>query len=268
MTEETGLAVREETALAVGDIPDIPEEFATAGLEAVEQGDLIIPRARIVQPTSKLDSKPGEFYFNLTGESKAQIHAVLVNMTKGRVYWSSDLAADPICASDDAKTPRQPAGQGCGPTCDRCPYAQWGEDGEKPACSLVYNFLAADIEADNAPFILSLHGASVKHAKTILSAFSLKRKPLFSQPVVIASTKVTNDKGVFYEVTMRPCGMESRGGGRAFDWRPYAELYKGYKSLTIKADADREGFAAETQEPEDDLPDDLAEALEGTEALF
>ena len=262
MTQETALTVREETALAVGDIPAIPEEFAMAGLEAVEQADLIIPRARIVQPTSKLDGNPGEFYFNLTGESKPQIHAVLVNMTKGRVYWSSDLAADPICASDDAKMPREQV-QGCGPTCEKCPYAQWGEDNAKPPCSLVYNFLAADIEADNSPFILSLHGASVKHAKTILSAFSLKRKPLFSQPVIISATEVKNDKGRFYEVTIRP-----NGGGRAFDWRPYAELYKGYKSLTIKADADREGFAAETQEPSDDLPDDLAEALDGSEPLF
>lgn len=261
MTEQTSVAVREETGLAVTDIPDIPEELATAGLDAVEQSDLIIPRVRIVQPTSKLDGRPGEFYFNLTGESKPQIRAVLVNMTKGRVYWSSDLAGDPICASDNAKTPRTPV-QGCGPTCETCAYAQWGEDGEKPACSLVYNFLAADLEEDNSPFIISLHGASAKHAKTILSAFSLKRKPLFSEPVVIASSEVKNDKGRFYEVTIRP-----NGGARGFDWRPYAELYKAYQDLTVRADADRETFVAE-QGPSDDLPEGLDAALDGSEPVL
>lgn len=246
-------------------VPAIPEEYALAGLEAMERSDLIIPRARVIQPTSKLDGKPGEFHFNLTGTTKELVHAVLINMTKGRVYWSADLAADPICASDDAKTPRQ-AVQGCGPTCEACTYAQWGDDDKPPACNLVYNFLAADTDEDNAPFILSLHGASVKHAKTILSAFTLKRRPLFAEPVTIMAVEVRNDKGRYYEIVIRP-----NGAGRQHDWRPYAELYKGHKDLTMRADADREGFAAEAQpEPplDEELPEGLSDALEGTERLF
>lgn len=254
----------QETALAVmdADVPAIPEEFANAGLEAMDRTDLVIPRARVIQPTSKLDGTPGQFHFNLTGKTKAQVHAVLVNMTKARVYWSTDLAADPICASDDARTPRQQV-QGCGPTCDQCSNAQWQDDAP-PACSLVYNFLAADVDEDNAPFIISLHGASVKHAKTILSAFSLKRRPLFSQQVIISATEVKNDKGRFYEVVIRP-----NGGGRSFDWRPYAAMYKGFKSTTMRADADRETFAPPVDDSADDeLPEGLNEALDGAEPLM
>jgi len=246
-----------ELTVVEAQVPAIPEEFAGAGLESMDRSDLIIPRAQVIQPTSKLDGRPGQFHFNLTGECKDEINAVLVNMSKGRVYWSADLAADPLCASDDAKTPRE-AQEGYGPTCDVCPYAQWGEDGAPPACRLVYNFLAADLDDDSTPFLLALHGTSVKHAKTVLSAFSLKRKPLFSQPVVISSVEVKNDKGRFYEVVMRP-----NGGGRPFDWRPFAEMYRAYKHTTIRADADREDFAAEAKAEADDpdLLDDAAEAL-------
>ena len=249
-----------ENNLAVvrnADVPAIPEELIGAGLEAMDRGDLIIPRARVIQPTSKLDGRPGQFHFNLTGECKDSIHAVLLNMSKGRVYWSADLAADPLCASDDARTPREQR-EGYGPTCDACPFSQWGDEGQPPKCSLVYNFLAADLDDDNTPFLLALHGSSVKHAKTVLSAFALKHLPLFSQPVQIDAIEVKNDKGRFYEVVMRP-----NDGGRPFDWRPFAEMYRAYKHTTIRADADREDFAAEAKAEADDpdLLDDAAEAL-------
>jgi len=246
----------EQLAVVDAQVPAIPEDLAGAGLEAMDRSDLVIPRARVIQPTSKLDGKPGEFHFNLTGESKPQIHAVLVNMSKGRVLWSTDLAADPLCASDDARAPRTPQ-QGYGPTCDACPYAQWGDANEPPKCSLVYNFLAADLDDDDAPFILSLHGASIKHAKTVLSAFQLKRQPLFAKPVTISAVETKNDKGRFYEVVLRP-----DSGTDAFDWRPFAEMYRGYKNTTIQADADREDFAAEakTEAANEDL-------LDGTEVL-
>jgi hypothetical protein len=93
----------------------------------------------------------------------------------------------------------------------------------------------------------------------------LKRKPLFSQPVTISAVETKNDKGRFFEVVLRP-----NGGEGAFDWRPYADLYRAYKSTLIRADGDREGFAAEaaTADPDGDLPDGLADALDGSKPLF
>jgi len=60
-----------ENNLAVvrnADVPAIPEELMGAGLEAMDPRDLVIPRAQVIQPTSKLEGKPGQFYFNLTGQ--------------------------------------------------------------------------------------------------------------------------------------------------------------------------------------------------------
>ena len=132
--------------------------------------------------------------------------------------------------------------------------SQWGDEGQPPKCSLVYNFLAADLDDDNTPFLLALHGSSVKHAKTVLSAFQLKRQPLFAKPVTISAVETKNEKGRFYEVVLRP-----DSGTDAFDWRPFAEMYRGYKNTTIQADADREDFAAEAKAEADD-PDLLSDA--------
>jgi len=53
--------------------------------------------------------------------------------------------------------------------------------------------------------------------------------------------------------------MRPNGGGRPFDWRPFAEMYRAYKHTTIRADADREDFAAEAKAEADD-PDLLSDA--------
>ena len=227
------LAVREESALV--EVPAIPESLAMAGLEEVDRSDLILPRVRVIQPTSKLEGNPGQLHYNLTGEAVDAIHAVLLKMTKSRVCWDKDnLGADPLCASDDAKTPRSQYADIYSDACASCPMAQWGVESDPstpPACRLVFNFLAADLDHDDAIFVIGLGATSVKHAKKILSVFTLKRKPLFSQPVMVQAVKAESDKGKWYEVVITP-----NGGSRQFDWRPYAAMYQAYQAVTVEAD--------------------------------
>ena len=231
------LAVREESALV--EAPAIPESLAMAGLEEVDRSDLILPRVRVIQPTSKLEGNPGQLHYNLTGEAVDQIRAVLLKMTKSRVCWDKEnLGADPLCASDDAKTPRSQYAGIYAERCADCPMAQWSDDAP-PACRLVYNFLAADLDNDGAIFVIGLGATSVKHAKKILSVFALKRKPLFAQPVVIQSIKAESDKGKWYEVVITP-----NGGSRQFDWRPYAAMYQAYQAVTVEADVENDAEAA------------------------
>lgn len=226
-------------------IPAIPQDLAMAGLEEVGREDLIIPRVRIIQPTSKLEGDAGQFHFNLTGECRDSIHAVLLKMTKSRVCWDQDsLGADPLCASDDAKTPRGQYASIYATHCENCPMAQWGE--EAPKCRLMYNFLATDLEGDL--FIIGLGSTSVKHAKKILSVFTLKRKPLFSRSVNIASVQMSDERGKWYEIVITP-----NGSGRGFDWRPYAEMYQAYQKVMVTADTENPiDPAADEPEFEDD----------------
>ena len=212
-------------------IPEIPAELSMEGMEGIEQSDLMVPRMRVLQPTSKLDGTTGEFHFNLTGETKKTVVAVLLRVQKGRVMWNpDDLGAAPVCASDDDKMPRS-GGTYANPCAD-CPMSKWGAENPPPACSATYNFLAADTEDDNAPFMLSLSKTSLKHAKRIISVFVLKHKPLWSGPVRIMSILVTGDKGKWYEVTFTPAPP------KGFDWRPYREMYLGMKAMELRTDTE------------------------------
>lgn len=239
-TEETLPAVQESAEVAT--IPDIPEELAMAGLEAMDSSDLVLPRARVLQPTSKLDGERGHFHFNLTGECKPQIKAVLVDFTKTRVYWSDTLGDRPFCASDDTRAPRADYAGKYADACETCPWAQRVND-EPSACQLHYNFLAVDLE-DNTPFIITLHGKSIQHAKAILTYFRIKKRALFEEPVIITSVDSKNDKGRFYEITIR--AMSGQG---PFDWQPYAQMHRAYKAATLGPETER------AERPLDDEPE-------------
>jgi len=242
---EMALAVAEPNELA------IPDEYLGEGLEGIDQDDLTMPRIRVIQPTSKLDGDPGTFHNNLTQATKKRIDAVLLRVTKSRVCWDSgDLAAPPVCASDDAITPRAEYEMVFAKTCASCPQARWGSDGVPPACRFTYNFLGADREDDDAPFVLSLSGASIKQAKRVISAFALKRKPLWSRPVTIQAVEVKNDKGRFYEVAIAPAQA-----ARDFDWQTYRGLYLALRGETIVADtAPTEGTDIPHIDDDEEMP--------------
>lgn len=224
-------------------VPEIPADLSMEGMEGIDQSDLMVPRARVLQPTSKLEGEAGEFHFNLTGETKKTVLAVLLRVQKGRVMWDAeDLTAAPVCASDDDKTPR-PGGVSNGRPCITCQYAKWGQDNTPPPCSQTYNFLATDTEDDNAPFMLSLSKTSLKHAKRIISVFVLKHKPLYSAPVRIMSTLVTSDKGKWYEVTFTPAPA------KGFDWRPYREMYLGMRAMELRTDTEQTAASEPRDQP-------------------
>lgn len=245
MTDQLGLRERvepeaqsNETAIATtsqnvpATIPEIPADYSMEGMDGIDRSDLMVPRARVIQPTSKLEGDAGWFHFNLSGMAKKTVVAVLLRIQKGRVLWNpDDLAAAPVCASDDDKMPR-PGGTYTGPCVD-CQMSKWGADNAPPPCSQTYNFLAADTEDDNAPFMMSLSKTSLKHAKRIISVFVLKHKPLYSGPVRIMSNLVTSDKGKWYEVTFTPAPA------KGFDWRPYREMYLGMQAMELRTDTER-----------------------------
>ena len=229
--EETAVVTTSQNVPAI--IPEIPADYSMEGMDGIGRDDLMVPRARVLQPTSKLEGETGWFHFNLTGTAKKTVVAVLLRVQKGRVMWDAeDLGAAPRCASDDDVMPRQGDGYLFGPCAD-CDQSRWGADKTPPPCSQTYNFLAADTEDDDAPFMISLSKTSLKHAKRILSVFVLKHKPLFSAPVRIMSNLVTSEKGKWYEVTFTPAPA------KGFDWRPYREMYLGMKAMDLSTDTER-----------------------------
>lgn len=242
MTEQVRLAMREEAGLPAV-IPPIPAEYADEGMEEIERDDIALPRVRVLQPTSQLEGPRGEFHFSLTGKCKKTIPGVLLRVAKGRVYWEKgNLSGAPLCASDDSKMPRTQYVGGYADRCADCELKEWHQDGTPPECGLTYSFLGVDIEEKDTPFLLTMRGTSVKHARNAFSAPKLQGAPLYATPVTISSVHRTTEKGSFYEVVIVPREVAN------FDWRPYREMYLLLKTETITADTEQTNGVAEEDE--------------------
>lgn len=170
----------------------IPESLAGfTGAEGLSDEDLIIPRYKIIQPTSKVGS-PGNFICNILGQEIPELKIVIVKIDKGRVYWDKDNFEEPVCRSHDYMNPDPAIEKPVNSVCAKmmmnkttnklqavqvCRYGSW-EGSEKPPCGMTYNVLALSLE-DMMPFWISLHGASIKAVKQYSSSILLRRAPFW-----------------------------------------------------------------------------------------
>lgn len=181
------------------------QRIEVVGAEILERTDIILPRVRLRQPTSKFGAPKdaGKFHNNLTETFAEQIEAVPLRVAKGRVMWPEAYSADsgPECASDDGIQPR--AGNGLsnkqpGP-CSSCPMSQWGQDGAPPRCSLVYTYLFAN-RANDMPFLLAAMRTSARAAKklnSLIKMFGIRKT------IIIKTELVNNEQGQWYELVFQ-----------------------------------------------------------------
>ena len=176
------------------------------GLEDFDPSDLIIPRLKLVQPSSA-EGTPGALLSNLSGEEYDSLRFVPLSIRKGRVLWEegNDM---PICRSSDALRPDEgiesPQNSVCaerrkGRTVDVCSMGKWGDG--PPPCKLNYTILGLDIDHDEQPFMITLSGTSIKPTKKLISTFTLRRKSIYSMSVVLSTQKGRSKHGSFYVVS-------------------------------------------------------------------
>jgi hypothetical protein len=178
------------------------------GLEQFDTGDLVIPRFKIVQPTSK-EGTPGRFKNNLTNEEIDKLSVVVLAASKGRVCWSENLEEDPICRSGDGLLPsdnvESPVNSICGTKENGkrfeavCPNAKWGDNNERPLCNEVINLLCVSKD-DHVPFFISVHGTQLKPVRAYLSALGLRKKSLYEYQATMSLKETSNQKGKFFVV--------------------------------------------------------------------
>lgn len=208
--EEIGFPQRQQSAALVHS-----SGFDVEGLEGLDQGDTIIPRFQIVQPTSRAASDglaaPGTFRSNLASETFEQRRIVPLTITKGRVLFEEG-ADQPLCKSDNGAVPsrvieRPP----CETCCQRvggrlqpvCPKAVWDRSttpATPAACSEIYNIMALDVEASESgvPFLLAAKGTSIKPVRRLISYLALRRVSPFACQTTMKLAKTRNAKGTFY----------------------------------------------------------------------
>jgi len=184
---------------------EVNQRIEVVGAEVLDRSDIVLPRVRLRQPTSKFGTPQdaGKFHNNLTETFVEQIEAVPLRVAKGRVMWPEAYSADsgPECASDDGIQPR--AGNGLsnkqpGP-CATCAMSQWGQDGAPPRCSLIYTYLFAN-RADDMPFLLAAMRTSARAAKklnSLIKMFGIRKT------IIIKAELVNNEQGQWYELVFQ-----------------------------------------------------------------
>ena len=229
MTDE--LVVQEEQ---LPEVPQMPEDLVGAGMEDFERADLIIPRYVRRESLSKTtEGELGWFINNVTRSAKAEIKAVMLRFTHGRAMF--DQKGNLQCASDNSRNPTERFASEGVKICSACGNANWGKDRTRPKCPIIYNFLCWDLDEDT-PFMLSMRGSSVKHAKRILSEFQLRfRKILFSRPVAISSIgPITGDMGSWYETVI----VVDEEAAQTYDWRPFHAKFVELREFQVTAEVE------------------------------
>ena len=189
--------------------------------------DLMIPRWKTVQPTSRIEGAPeGRFYNCLTGELREKLeNIVFLTRSNGRVLFpKEDFSGLRTCWSNDGispaadsvllKTGDQPKSHACvvrnnGDKKAVCPFAEWRktEKGNTvPECHETISFLGLDMQS-LTPFFMIFHGTGIPPVKNFISSVYLKKKQavMHGKELHLRDFKVTlalklemNDKGKFY----------------------------------------------------------------------
>jgi len=232
------------------------------GLEDMGSGDMVTPRMRIVQPTSRevSDSKarPGEFYCN-DGSVYQSINVVLLHIHHERALWEKG-SDTPLCASDNGIEPspriEHPKATRCGfrngdRIVDDCPMAVWGKKGSPPpACKRGYRLFAVNTDT-GMPFIIQLAGSQVAKVRQLLTAANGARRPFFANACTISTTKETNDRGTFFVIAFSPLVAVEP----ADKYRAIAEGLRGYDiAKTYAAEEQQGGGEVAAPVDEDSIP--------------
>ena len=188
-----------------------PTGSIPSGYDALDPSDFVIPRLKIVQPTSK-EGTPGTLRMNLTGEEFTELRIIAIKVEPGRVYWDRDSDSDrPICRSFDGHVPDPRIEDPPSPRCmdvtvskggkqlmqAACEMAMWGDDRAKPPCDQIYNMLCISAD-DDLPLWMTIGGTSITSFKKFVSSIALRRRALSEYETVISLEECAGKKGKYY----------------------------------------------------------------------
>lgn len=179
------------------------------GSEDMTMADLVVPRYKIVQPTSR-KGEAGCFYKSLTEESVPAIDAIVIRNQKGRAMWEANNMEAPVCRSNDYFHPDPRIENPKSPICcdanqkQLCPYGEWTDKKTPPPCGMTYNLLCIDRD-EMMPFWITLHGKNIEPIKRLNTTAQMRGKgKYYIFDVTLTLEQQINDKGKFFVVKISP----------------------------------------------------------------
>jgi len=196
-----------------------PQSGFIPGLEGVEPDMLVIPRIKLVQKMSievdEYDIKPGSLINSMTKDVLTEfkkdgtaIEIIPVLSGRSRIYFApiGTEGQGILCRSYDGRV-----GQGePGGSCITCKYSKWLKD-EAPACTDLINVFCIVRGYDlPIPIVASFGRTSYGAGKQLVNFFYMdaqrEQMPPWNFVYELGVKAVTNEKGSFYILTVKPAG--------------------------------------------------------------
>lgn len=198
MAQERSIQPRPQTA------PDIRRDDPLDAFQQATQDDLVLPIRKLVQGVSRRadTTKAGQFWDELSDTYKPKMNVSLIWMRRERTLFGDILDAGPICASNDAVSPRRVVehqGSETGPTCELCPF-------NNTDCQFSYGLLCYDLD-DSEMFVLRVGGASRGEWRRYLTKGQRDGTAAYSVRTIISSEKRKYTKGSAFALTFQSGGI-------------------------------------------------------------
>lgn len=254
-TKNNELAKKESAELQ--EIPDFLRPHMTghqAGMENVDQSDMLMPRLGLCQSLSPQRRKtdpafiPGLEEGHLFNTVSQEIYGTSLQLValfffKNRIkYFPLDEGGGIDCNSPNAIDGGRISPIGCG----SCRYSSWGngqvddEHGnDAPECTLYHNFMSfLPFVSFPTPIAVSYKATGLKLSKQLLSSIRVTRMPMYAKVYDVSVVEMQKDKNVWFEKKITP--------GRFLDKELFTrmdELFQELHEKDIKIDTT--GEAAE-----------------------
>ena len=192
-----------------------------AGMEQVDQTDLLLPRLGLCQSLSPQrrksdpayieDLKEGELFNTVTKEVYGEeLEIIALYFFKNRIkYFPIDEGGGIDCISPNAIDQGRISPDGC----SVCKFSTWG-NGQKddehgndaPECTLYHNFMAF-IPVVNSPIAISYKATGLKISKQILAGIRLTRLPMYARKYKVTVVEMVSGNNRWFEKKFTPSGF-------------------------------------------------------------
>ncbi len=216
--------------------------------EPSDREDFIIPRAKLLQPTSpEVNDNPGVF---LPG-------TIINSLTKDKLFnEKNELVFVPILKNTNWArfNPRQPSDPNFDPAYEKGAMiwrsndpldervkteAQFGPNGEPPKAIKFLNFLAFIPSQPIMPVVISFSKTSFKAGKELLSLTQFAEGDMFAWEYILTAVQVKGDSGTYYILKI------AKGKKNEDNFAKCEQLWNDFHSKELKVDDEATDDAAD-----------------------